>query len=112
MVPPIIDAWIEEASELAGVGRKGADVGPLETIAKRTSVSQIVGNGETTVLFGNDVIHLASQVGVILVNQAIFAQLISSGFNESAQFGADVAGHEQRVLARAFAKRIKCSSFR
>ena len=63
-------------------------------------------------LFRDDVIDLATEKGVVFINQAVFAAVISASLNKSPQLRVDVTRHsEERRRARAFANRIRCSSF-
>ena len=49
-------------------------------------------------LFRDDMIDLTAEIGVILMDQAVFAQMIRPRLDKSAQAGINIAGHcEQSV---------------
>src|SRR5713101_3733452 len=89
-----------------------SDVGSFRTIAKGACVGQVLCFGWATVLLGNDVLYLAPEIGVVFVNQAVFAHAVCPRFDEATEISTDIAGHRgQKLRARALARRIKCSRF-
>ena len=66
---------------------------------------------QSTMLFGNDVYDLTSEIRVFFENQTVFADPVRLRLNESTEIDADITGHfGQRLRARALTKRITCSS--
>jgi hypothetical protein len=109
----MIRARIKETCELAGTQHNGSNIRSLGTIAKSTGVRQVIGISRPSMLFGNDVIDLTPQVGVVFMDQTVFTKTIGKRLNKSSKIGRDKASHcEQCVRARALASRIRCSSFR
>jgi hypothetical protein len=70
VVKPIVKTWIEEPGQ--GTGRRGnrSDVASLVPVAGEASISQVVGNGQTAMLFANDVIDFATEESIVLVDKA------------------------------------------
>ena len=73
---------------------------------------KVLRDREPAMLFADDVVDLAAKEGVILVNEAVFAESVGSDNGETPQLGRDIglAHCARRWRARAFASRIKCSS--
>ena len=77
----------------------------------QAGVCQVLGDREAAVFFTDDVVDLAAKEGVVLVDQALFADPSSPDQNEAAQLRRDIGqAHGVRCRrARAFANRIRCS---
>src|SRR5580704_11448144 len=93
MIGPSICPWIEEAEELTGGCGERGDIGSLESIARKTSSREILGYSWTAVLLGNDVLHLAPEVSVVAMNQAVFANAIRPLEDQAPKSDGDVAAH-------------------
>ena len=73
MIPPLIDARVEEPIEFS-VGREnGAEVSTFIPIAEDTGESEVVGDGSAAVFLANDVFDLAAKKGIVGMNQAVLA---------------------------------------
>ena len=86
---------------------------PFGSVAECAGVAEIPGVRLAAVLLSDHVIHLASQIRVVRVDQAVFAEAIRPRFDQPAKVRRNIAGHcTQSARARALANRIRCSSFR
>ena len=74
----------EEPCELTIARSNGPDIRSFRTVAHRARVAMVIGVRRAAVLFGDDVIHLASDVRVLLMDQAILANMICSRLDKSA----------------------------
>ena len=88
---PRVCAWIEEASQLTGIRGNRGQVGALVPVAERTGVSQVPLHRLAAVLLADDVVDLAAEEGVILVNEAVLAKVVGALRDAATEFGADVA---------------------
>jgi hypothetical protein len=61
-----------------------------ETIAVQTGISQILGGCQSTVLFADDVIDFASEMGIIFVNKTVFTKPTGPRHDEASQIRANV----------------------
>ena len=84
IIGPVVGARVVETRELAGGGRDRPDVRSLGAIAQSASVAEIVSVRPPAVLLRDDVIDVTSEVGVVFVDQAVFAQMIGPRFDDSA----------------------------
>lgn len=70
-----IRAWVEEARQNSS-RRKRADVAALVQIAERASQRQIIRLDQAAVLLADDVVNVAAEEGVVLVDEAVFAHAL------------------------------------
>jgi hypothetical protein len=100
VIGPLVGARIEESANAAGSSNR-ANVTPFVTIAVQTRISQIFGGCRSAVLFANDMIDLASEIGNLFVNEAVFTKPVGSARDEAAQLRANIrATHSSRFLRR------------
>ena len=96
---PPIGARVKETNEAPGLLHDRSNIDALP-IAKSTGVSQVVSVGLSTVLFTDDVIHLAAKEGVFFVDQTILTQTLGSYCHKPAQGCVNVAAHERDGYGR------------
>ena len=99
MIGPTIGAWVKEPNKLACLPNDGPNVATLLAITKGTGVRQVFCRSRTAVLHADDVIYLTSKVGIVLVDEAILAQILSALGNQLPKVVADIATHGQDVGA-------------
>jgi hypothetical protein len=79
MIRPAVDPRIEEAHKLTLLwilGRQqGTNITALIAIAKGTGMGQVVNRGCAPMFFTDNVVDLATPVGIISVDQAVFAEM-------------------------------------
>jgi hypothetical protein len=73
MFSPLVNPWIIEPDKFLSPPDYGAYVAALETIAISTGVTCIVSISQAPMLFANDMVYLAAEVGIIFMNQTVFA---------------------------------------
>lgn len=117
MIPPAIRTGIEEADQLSGLRHERRDIASLVAIAGQAGTGQVVLSRKPAVLLANDVVHLTSEERVILMNEAVLAEMSCAISYEPTQLRRDMAwahcaGLLRYFLARAFARRMMCSSWR
>ena len=93
MFRPKIGARIEKSCEDTCSCDKRAHVAALRPIAKRAGKRQVFGLGLTAMFFANDVINFTAEEGIVLMNQAIFTEVLCPCRHELAQGRANVRGH-------------------
>ena len=93
MLRPKIAARIEKSCEDTGGWDKGAYIAAFRPIAKRTGKRQVFGLGLTAMFFADDVINFTAEEGIVLMNQAIFTEVLCPCRHELAQGRANVRGH-------------------
>jgi hypothetical protein len=71
MVPPPVLPGMEEWNNLSGSGVRGSDIASFVTVAKHTGKSQVAQTSGAAVLAGKNMIHLMTDVAVLLVDQAV-----------------------------------------
>jgi hypothetical protein len=89
-------------------------VAPFLAIAEEAGICQVVRFCWTTMLHADDMIDFATEVGVIFMNQAIFAQALCASHYLASQVLTNVVTHlawARCWRARALASLIKCSSW-
>lgn len=67
----------------------------------RARQRQVIQACRPAMFFRDDVIHLAAEIGVALVDQAVFTSAAGALLNRPSQLGADIATHERAVLGPA-----------
>ncbi len=60
-------------------------------IAESASQGQIIGYGQTTMFFTDDMIDVTAKEGIVFVNKTIFTNALSPGYRMTAQFHADIS---------------------
>ncbi len=73
MIHPGVFERMEESDKRAGSRRKGADIAAFVQIAEQAGISEVICMRRPTVLFADDMINLAAEEGVILMDQEVFA---------------------------------------
>ena len=91
MISPKIWTGIEESREEAGSVDNRSDVAAFRPITKGTGIRQVFGRGLAAVFFADDVIDFATEEGVFLVDQAVFAKEFGPCRHEPPQCRANVA---------------------
>ena len=91
MLSPFLQAWVEQRNKLAGLRVDGSNVTALPGIAAQASKSEVLEYGHSFMLPGNDVVYLVGRVGIIFVQQAIFASISSALRNEAAKFFRNIS---------------------
>ena len=104
MISPTIGAWVKEPSKLTCLPYDRPDVTALMAITKGTGIRQVLYRGGSAVLHADDVIYLTSKVGVVLVDEAILAQILTALGNQFPKVVADIATHGQDVAAPALSQ--------
>ena len=79
MFRPTIGARIEKSREDTCGWDKGTYVAAFRPIAKRAGKRQVFGLGLTAMLFADDVINFTAEEGIVLMNQAIFTEVLRPG---------------------------------
>jgi hypothetical protein len=82
VVCPTVNTRIEETAELSCPPHDRTNITAFVAIAKRTRIGEITLLSWAAVLLANDVVYLTAEVGIIFVNQAIFAQTIGACYNQ------------------------------
>jgi len=70
MVSPAVGAWIEEPGQDT-VRREGAEVAPLAAVTDVAREREVVRRRRPAVLLADDVVDAASDVRVVVVDQAV-----------------------------------------
>ena len=91
MLLPLVDARIVEPDELTRTLRDQAQVGSLVSIAWKARVCEILRASCSTVLDGDDMVHLATEVRVRIGDEAILTSPRGPLSNPAPQLGADRA---------------------
>ena len=69
---PTISSRVEKGDQLSGLGRYRTEVRAFEAIAECAGPSEVSSIGQATVFLADNVIRLASEERILLVNQAVF----------------------------------------
>lgn len=93
VIRPTIGAWVKEPRILACLPYDRPNVTALLAITEGTGLRQVFCCSRTAVLHANDVIYLTSKVGVVLVNEAIFAKIFGARSNQTPKVVTDIATH-------------------
>jgi len=93
MLRPKIGARIKKPYENTGSSDNRAHVAAFRPIAKHAGVRQVVSFGLPAMFFADDVIDFTAEVGIVLMNQAIFTEVFCPCRHELAQGRANVRGH-------------------
>lgn len=91
MVRPAINAGVEKAAKLARLREDGANVAAFVAVAEHAGIGQVFRLGRPAVFLADDVIHFAAKEGVILVDEAVFAEMVGSCGDQAPEFSTDVA---------------------
>lgn len=75
---PSIGSWMEKAHQRWRLANQRAKVTPLAVIAHSTSPREVVWSGVTPVFPTDDMIHFTAPKSVILMDQAILADMVSA----------------------------------
>ena len=94
VIGPTISTWVKEPTKLACLRYDRPNITPLLAITKGTGIRQVSCCCRTAVLHTDDVIYLTSEVGIVLVNEAILTQILSALGNQFPKVVADIATHE------------------
>ena len=73
---PAVRAWVEKPDELRRIADECAEVASLVVIATGAGPREVGWLRGAAVLAAYDVVHLAAPKGVVLVDEAIFADVI------------------------------------
>ena len=91
---PAVRARVEEADELRWVANQSAEVASLVVIATGAGPREVGWLRGAAVLTAYDVVHLAAPKRVVLVDEAIFADVIGAFGDLSPQRFTQITGHE------------------
>ena len=94
MFAPRIGARMEQADEFPAGFPDGADITALLAITAGAGERKVFGNSRPAVFFADDVIHLAADVSVRRVNEAILAEEMCAALDLPSQSRTDAATHE------------------
>jgi len=97
---PAVRARVEEADELRWVANQGAEVASLVVIATGAGPREVGWLRRPAVFAAYDVVHLTAPEGVVLVNEAIFADVIGAFGDLLPQRFTYVTGHEPEAGGR------------
>jgi len=91
MICPAVRARVEEADQRTALLNDRTDIAPFRLIAIDTSEGQVLGFRQSAMFLADNVTNFATEMRVILGDQAVFAAPASPRPNQSSQFGADVS---------------------
>ena len=97
---PAVGAWMEEPEELGRLTDERAEVTPFGAIAASASPRKVACLRLATVLAADDVIHLTTPEGIVLVDEAVLADVIGALGDLLAHPLAQVSSHEPGVGGR------------
>lgn len=92
---PAVCARVEQPKQSRRLTDQGADVAPFGVVAAGASQREIARLRRSTVFATDDVVHLATPERVILVDEAVLANVIGTFGDLTAKGLADVTGHER-----------------
>ena len=78
----------------------GSDVATLGSVTEKARVGEIVCCGGATVLFADDVVDLAAEVGVGLVDEAVFAKSFGAAHYMPSDLGKDTSPAQAEEVRR------------
>ena len=94
---PAVRAWVEEADELRRIADECAGVASLVVIATGTGPLEVCWLRGAAVLAADDVVHLAASKGVVLVDEAVFADVKGAFGDLPPEVFAHITGHEPKA---------------
>src|SRR5436309_4171796 len=97
---PAVRARVEEADELRWVANQGAEVASLVVIATGAGPREVGWLRRPAVFAAYDVVHLTAPEGVVVVNEAIFADVIGAFGDLLPQRFTYITGHEPEAGGR------------
>ena len=100
VISPAISARVEQSDELRRLADKSAKIAPLVVIAAGASPRQVARLVGATVLKTDNMVHLAAPEGVILVDEAVLADVVGAVGDELPQPLVNLAAHEPGVAGR------------
>lgn len=87
MLGPRVFARVIKPDKTASPPGEGTDIRSLGNIAAQTRESKIAGAGRPAMFPADDVIHMKAEVGVGLVNEAVFTESARPPGHKTAQSG-------------------------
>lgn len=71
---PAVLSWMVEAHETARTADERSDIGSLGDIAAQAGQGEVGGRSGAAMLPADDVIQMKGEVGIVLMDQAVFAE--------------------------------------
>lgn len=113
VVCPLVLSRMVEADDAARAADESSDIGSLGDIAAQAGQGEVRSRGGAAMLPADDVIHMKRELGVVLVDQTVFAEARSPLDDETAQASWNPIRHaatgtrgRRRTRARALARLI------
>ena len=97
---PAVRAWVEEPDELRRIADECAEVASLVVIPTGAGPREVGWLRGAAVLAADDVVHLAAPKGVVLVDDAIFADVIGAFGDLPPELLTHITGHEPEAGGR------------
>lgn len=88
---PVVIARVEEAGELPALRCDGAEIAALAPVAEQTGEGKVIRFRRPAMFLADDVIDLAAEEGIVLVDEAVLAQSLRPPYHQPPEFRADVA---------------------
>ena len=91
MPRPMLFAWVEKQLNLPGVRIECRNVTAFETIALCTSIGKVISLCDITVFFGDDVVDLVDEPGIVGMHQTVLTTLTRSDDNQRTHIRRNVS---------------------
>ncbi len=111
MIAPLLLAWIEEPNNFSGYRIKSHEIGTFVTIAKLAGQGQVIAPGLPSVFDGDQVVNLMRRLGVILMQQTIFAATTRASDHKITQSYGNIDARHNR-LRRSYVAAIRARALR
>src|SRR5262249_45829800 len=97
VVGPIIRSRVEESDKAVGLPVDRSDIAPLRLVTKHAGIGEILGISSSTMLLADDVVRFATVECILLCDQAILTNGLSSRHDDPAQVSRNI-GHRHAAL--------------
>lgn len=101
MFIPNLRTWIEERCNFIVNRIKPGNFGAFVFVTFQTGESQIDEDSQAVVFARNDVIYLMQKVGIVLMQQTVFANIVGSGDDLPPKPCRDIVVAQERSARRA-----------
>lgn len=104
LIPTILTRMIE-ANEARRAADEGPGIGAFGDVAPQAGECKVCCGGGTTMFAANDVIDVERKTGIVLMNEAVFADSMRPLDDQAAQANGNRSVHaaDERVRIRALA---------